>query len=317
MKMVIARLLFNRKLCTAANVVKRSVNSRELDIAHKNHLFNLELKRQRDVIGRLEKIEVNLHYYKNNQMMLMNKSVSTPYECTRHINETLMKNAVVALMNGERLWHMHKPLEEACNLEILNFFIEDPSLVNKIFWRSCSFILGAVLTNLFKDNVHMLLHSFPSPNVRSGSFVYDIELDLDNWTPRVDELKLLSLGVINMVTKDYKIECLDVSKELALDMFRENRFKMQQIPNIAEQNNNKVPLYRINNHIDISKGPMISSSSQIGRCTISAVHKIGTNFYRVQGVALPHLITLNHYAYHILEERSKKLNPAKIPSAIV
>ena len=110
-----------------------------------------------------------------------------------------------------------------------------------------------------------------------------------------------------MASKFYNIETLDVNKDVALEMFQENRFKTEQIPQIAEQNGGKVTLFRVHNHIDVSKGPMINNSGQIGRCSITSVHKIDENLYRVQGVALPSLITLNHYAFHILEERSKLL----------
>lgn len=84
------------------------------------------------------------------------------------LGEKVTERSVVALLNGESLWHMHRPIPDACKLNLLHYQIENPTLVNKTFWRSCSFILGAVVTNAFKDNVRLHLHSFPSPN---GNFV--------------------------------------------------------------------------------------------------------------------------------------------------
>jgi len=56
---------------------------------------------------------------------------------------------------------------------------------------------------------------------------------------------------------------------------------------------------------------MISSTGLLGRCTISAVHRIASEndgaLYRIQGVALPVGFIINHFAYGILEDRSKKL----------
>lgn len=80
------------------------------------------------------------------------------------LGEKFRERAVVALLNGESLWHMHRPIPDSCKLELLHYLIENPLLVNKTFWRSCSFLLGAVLTNAFKDSVKLHLHSFPSPN---------------------------------------------------------------------------------------------------------------------------------------------------------
>lgn len=72
--------------------------------------------------------------------------------------------SAVALVNGETLWHMHKPLEDSCSLQLLHYNIPQPAVVNKAYWRTCSFLLGAVINNCFKDNVNVQLHSFPSPN---------------------------------------------------------------------------------------------------------------------------------------------------------
>jgi len=98
-------------------------------------------------------------------------------------------------------------------------------------------------------------------------------------------------------------------------MFKDNPHKSSQIPDIAVHNEQRVTLYRAGDHIDISKGPMISNSSLIGRCTVASVHKLNTsgNLYRFQGVALPKEIHLNHFAYSVLEDRAKNLNTARIP----
>lgn len=145
--------------------------------------------------------------------------------------------------------------------------------------------------------------------VRSGSFVYDVEMGLDEWKPTQDELRVLSIEMLKIIQQNLQFEYLDVSTELALEMFKDNPHKSGQIPDIAVHNDQRVSLYRAGNHIDISKGPMLSNSSMIGRCTVAAVHKLSQNrnLYRFQGVALPKDIHLNHFAYGILEERARKL----------
>lgn len=82
------------------------------------------------------------------------------------INELLTKQSVVAEINGE-VWDMHRPIPFDCTLKLLHMKAEDPqqaSLVNKTFWRSCSFLLGAVIENSFEDDVPAVLHSFPPAN---------------------------------------------------------------------------------------------------------------------------------------------------------
>lgn len=75
-----------------------------------------------------------------------------------------MKRSVVALINQNTLWHMHKPIPDSCELELLHYHSQQTNLVNKVYWRTCSFLLGALINRAFKDNVDVKLHSFPSPN---------------------------------------------------------------------------------------------------------------------------------------------------------
>nr|XP_023014077.1 39S ribosomal protein L39, mitochondrial [Leptinotarsa decemlineata] len=288
------------------------------DCRRQNELFDSEQKRQRESVGRIEKIEVNYEGTPKNETLVMNKNVSTPYDCAKHLGDTVRKRCVVALLNGETLWHVHKPLPDSCKLELLHYHLPNPISVNKTYWRSCSFLLGAVISNAFKDNVSLSLHSFPSPNVKSGSFVYDVQLSLDDWKPTTAELKVLSIEMIKLSQKEFPLECLDVSKEIAFDIFKNNPHKTLQIPSIAEHNGDKVTLYRAGQHIDISKGPMIPNTNHLGRITVANVIKLDTDIpgapiYRFQGVSLPRSLILNHFAYGLLEERARLLNGARIP----
>lgn len=118
--------------------------------------------------------------------------------------------------------------------------------------------------------------------------------------------------MIRLAGRNIPFERLEVNPELALEIFSSSKYKTEQIPSIAQQNNGQIILYRVGKHIDISRGPMIASTSFLGKCTIAAVHKIADEdndfaLYRVQGVALPTGFVLNHVAFGILEERAKKM----------
>ncbi|CAD7080371.1 unnamed protein product [Hermetia illucens] len=286
---------------------------------YRSDLFSLEQKRQREDVGRVEKIEVRYLGLPEDVTLVMNKDLSTPYNCAQHLSEGHCKRSALALINGSVAWDMHRPLKESCTLQLLNFTVADPHIVNRAFWRTCSFMLGAALHECFKEEAGLQLHSFPGPNVKSGSFVHDIVLAARNWKPTPKEMRTFSAELIKLAAKDLKIERLDVSNALAMEMFKDNRYKTEQLPSISAQNNGQVTVYRVGQHVDISRGPMIGSTGQLGRCTISAVHEIGhegdgNGIYRVQGVALPIGIRIGHFAYGILEERSSKLNSARLPT---
>lgn len=98
-------------------------------------------------------------------------------------------------------------------------------------------------------------------------------------------------------------ERLDVNKDLALEMFEDNKYKREQIPEIAttSPNGNTITLYRIGDFVDISKGPMMANTNQLGRVTVAALiplqkSSVSPTLYRFQGVALPadFLVSFSH-----------------------
>uniref|UniRef100_A0A1A9Z6N3 Large ribosomal subunit protein mL39 n=1 Tax=Glossina pallidipes TaxID=7398 RepID=A0A1A9Z6N3_GLOPL len=290
-----------------------------LSLKQRNELFTAEQKRQRENVGRIEKIEVRYLGLPEDVTLVMNRDLSTPYNCAQHLSEGHCKRSVLSLVDGNVPWDMHRPLQASCTLQLLHFTISDPHVVNKTFWRSCSFMLGAALQNAFKEEAHLQLHSFPGPNIKTGSFIHDIVLGSRDWQPTKSELRALSAEMIKLASQDLKFERLEVNQELALEMFKDCRYKKEQLPSISQQNRGRIVLYRMGTHIDISKGPMISFSRFVGRCTVAAIHKLADEgehdaLYRVQGIALPPAFVINHVAYGILEDRAKKLNPARLPN---
>lgn len=165
------------------------------------------------------------------------------------LSENICNSTALALVNNNLLWDMHRPLDSSCTLQLLNFKSLDPASVNRAFWRSCSFILGAVLHRVFKEDAGLFLHSFPKPNVRSGSFIHDFALNENKWKPTNLELKTISLEMQKFASENHKFERLAVSHDVAFEMFKDNPFKREQLPNISNSHNGQVILYRTSNHI--------------------------------------------------------------------
>ncbi|MDK0634188.1 hypothetical protein P5E82_15075, partial [Clostridium perfringens] len=92
-------------------ISRRSITSEEL--GRQNDLFVAERKRQIEKVGRIEKIEVEHIGPNETTVLVMNKNLSTPYDCAKHLGETFMKRSAVALINQTTLWHMHKPIPES------------------------------------------------------------------------------------------------------------------------------------------------------------------------------------------------------------
>lgn len=293
----------------------------------RNQLFDQENKRQKDLIARIEKIEVQvneipLSISENNSLtLLMNKDISTPFDCAQHIHQLFVKRSVLAQVDGTFYWDMHRPLERDCQIRFRHFKESENIAVNKAFWRSCSFLLGMVIEKAFKNQIKVYLHSWPKPNPESGSFVYDVMLNLTNWKPKQSELRVFTAMLTQLTRDNFKFERLEVSSEFAKKMFEYNKFKFEQIDDIASKSHNqgKVTLYRVGDHIDISFGPMISNTNQIGIIHTTAIHPIETNngiMFRFQGIALPQQLNLTPFTYNILREKAKQLNVSGLNSLV-
>jgi large subunit ribosomal protein L39 len=50
-------------------------------------LFSKEKERQRNAVGRIEKIEVQYKGLPEDVTLLMNKHLSTPYECSKRLSK--------------------------------------------------------------------------------------------------------------------------------------------------------------------------------------------------------------------------------------
>lgn len=89
-----------------------------------------------------------------------------------------------------------------------------------------------MLQNCLKDEAHLHLHSFPSPNVKTGSFVHDIFIKEPSWTVNKDELRAIGAEMVKLAARNVKIERLDVGIDLAMEMFKDNPYKKEQLPSI-------------------------------------------------------------------------------------
>ena len=325
-KSVNPNLLYRSNSIIASNInilgnlkINDNTNSNSMNMKRSN-MFVEEQKRQKDLIPRVEKIQVQYEGAPDNMKLLLNKSISTPLDVALHISEDLVERSALAMVNGE-LWDMGRPLEDDCTIELMHFYIDEPYNLNRAFWRSCSFLLGAALETVFKKEANVVLHSFPAPNVASGSFIYDVELSMSEWSPTKEELMAISAAMHRLSEKQLPFERLVVDASLATEMFANNKFKVAQIPDIAakSKSGHSVTLYKVGNHVDISSGPMIGDTSFLGRrCTIAGVHKIENQsvpLYRFQGVALPKGVFLGHFPFSILEKRASKLNETNLSSA--
>ncbi|CAF3068570.1 unnamed protein product [Rotaria socialis] len=310
---------------STSSVLSRSHLTNDEIRAHRLRIFNNERQIQMERIRRVEKIEVDVHDPIESKKLLMNKNLSTPYHCAQHLSSILVDRSCLALIDDQHIWDMNRPLDRDCTLKFLHFMEDQCEEQNRAYWRTCSFIIGYILETAFKSNYNVELCSFPPPQFQFGSFAYDAKLNLGDWKPNRDDLRCLSIQAYKLRDLDLRFECLNINESVAQEMFAYDRFKLAQIPHMLRlispnDNQTRLTVYKMGDcHVDITRGPLVSSTKQIGRFEFSSIHNIDVPSYneqmqRIQALSIPNQLHLHYWTFDYLLERAKKLNRASIPT---
>ncbi|KAB5523320.1 hypothetical protein PHYPO_G00151210 [Pangasianodon hypophthalmus] len=283
-------------------------------------LFSKEQARQRSLYPRVEKIEVTMDAPGlQGTLLVMNKGMSTPYSCARHLTEWHVTSAALALVDGEP-WHMHRPLTRSCSLTLLTFKDANPQLVNQAYWRSCAALLGQVLDDAFKEEYTVELLKIPEVPVTAGAFCCDVVLDprLDSWTPSEENLRSLTREAQQLMLKDLPWEPLEVTPPVALEIFSHSRYKQEEVEEMAANcPSGTVSLYRCGEHVTLSEGPLVARTGLCCQYEVTALHTLGGGQWglrrRAQGLSLPLNLTIHHTMWRKLRKRAEKL--VEIPSS--
>ncbi|XP_041835160.1 39S ribosomal protein L39, mitochondrial [Melanotaenia boesemani] len=311
----LCRVLQSRFASTAA-----SLRPSPAEVRHqRNAVFSREQARQRALYPRIEKIEVSMQGPGlDGTLLIMNRGMSTPLSCARHLTEYHVNNSALALVDGE-LWPLHQPLTRSCSLTLLTFKDNDPTPVNLAYWRSCAALLGQVLETAFKDEYTVELLSTPDVPVTSGAFCCDVVLDpqLDSWTPSEESLRSLTRGALQLIHQDLPWEPLEVMPSVALEVFSHSRCKQEEVEQKASQSpKGTVTLYRCGEHVLLSGGPLVARTGLFSQFDVTALHSLGQGSWghhrRAQGLSLPLQLQAHHTVWRKLRQRAQK--PINIPA---
>ncbi|XP_037552377.1 39S ribosomal protein L39, mitochondrial [Nematolebias whitei] len=309
--------VFQRRVASSAAALRLSAAEVR---SQRNAIFSREQTRQRALYPRIEKIEVSMQGPGlDGTLLIMNRGMSTPLSCARHLTEYHVDNSVLALVDGE-LWPFHQPLTHSCTLTLLTFKDNDPTLVNQAYWRSCAALLGQVLTTAFKDEYTVELISTPEVPVTSGAFCCDVVLDpeLDSWTPSEESLRSLTKGAHQLIQQDLAWEPLDVAPSVALEVFSQSRREQEEVEQRASESpKGTVTLYRCGDHVLLSRGPLVARTGLCSQYEVTALHSRGQGPWglqrRAQGLSLPLQLQAHHTVWRKLRQRAQNL--VEVPGA--
>ncbi|KAK4358223.1 hypothetical protein RND71_023833 [Anisodus tanguticus] len=224
---------------------------------------------------------------------------TTPLDIAKEISKSLGSNALISKVNGV-LWDLLRPLEGDCRLEIFNF---DSDEGRDTFWHSSAHILGESLERVYGCKLCIGPCTTRGEGFYYDAFYGDLGLNEDHFK-RIKEEAAKAVSV-----EKQPFERIEVSRQQALDMFSDNRFKVEIIKDLPEDKT--ITVYRCGPLVDLCRGPHIPNTSFVKAlaCTKASSaywrgDKDRESLQRVYGISFPDQKRLKEYM-DMLEEAKK------------
>lgn len=222
---------------------------------------------------------------------------TTPLEIANSVSKSLAKKSVVAKVNGVD-WDLTRPLDSDCSLQLFDF---DSPEGKEAFWHSSSHVLGQALE--LEHGVDLTV----GPPIEEG-FYYDCFMG--DKTLHQEELPLLEAKMLEATKAKYPFQRVVVSRDEALSMFQENKFKIEILNGLSPDAT--ISVYRCGPMVDLCTGPHLPSTEPIKAISVSSASRAFWRadvtrepLQRVYGVTFPDLKQLKDYKRR-MEEAKKR-----------
>ncbi|XP_047324109.1 threonine--tRNA ligase, mitochondrial 1-like [Impatiens glandulifera] len=226
------------------------------------------------------------------------KWLTTPLDIAKEISKSLASNALISKVN-EVLWDMSRPLEEDCELKLFTF---DSDEGRDTFWHSSAHILGQALEVKYGCKL-----CIGPCTTRGEGFFYDAYYD--DLSLNEEHFKGIETLTATAASEKQPFERIEVSRQLALELFSENKFKVEIINDLPEDKT--ITVYRCGPLVDLCRGPHIPNTSFVKALACLKAssaywrgNKDRESLQRVYGISYPDSKRLKEYLLR-LEEAKK------------
>ncbi|XP_076928174.1 threonine--tRNA ligase, mitochondrial 1-like, partial [Bidens hawaiensis] len=148
---------------------------------------------------------------------------TTPFDIAMQLSKSLASNALISQVDCV-LWDMSRPLESDCQLKIFTF---DSDEGRDTFWHSSAHILGQALEQTYGCKLCIGPCTTRGEGFYYDGFYGDLGLNDDHFDNIVSEAK-------KAVTEKQPFERIEVTRKQALEMFSDNKFKVEIISDLPE-----------------------------------------------------------------------------------
>ena len=160
------------------------------------------------------------------------------------ISSSLAKKCIIAKVNDE-LYDMSRPIVADAKLELLT----DVSSYYDLLNHSCAHLLAWALKELYPNAMFGV-----GPAIEEG-FYYDVDLGDVKLTE--EDLPKIEKKMAALVASGEKIKRFEVSKEEALELFKDDIYKTELINELPE--GSIITVYEEGSYKDLCRGPHVAS----------------------------------------------------------
>lgn len=163
------------------------------------------------------------------------------------VSKSLRKNAIAGYVNDE-MYDLTRPIEKDAKIKIITI---DDDEAEEILNHSAAHLLAQAVTRLYPNA------KFGVGPVIEDGFYYDMDVE-----PHIleEDLKRIEKEMSKIVSEAIPVERLEVSKEEALEFFKDDEYKVELINDLADE---QITLYRQGEFTDLCRGVHVENTKLI------------------------------------------------------
>jgi len=168
-------------------------------------------------------------------------------EIAKSISSSLAKKSVFAKVNNEN-YDITRPIEEDSTLELIT---KDNEEAQEALNHSCSHLLASAIKKLYPESMFGV-----GPAIEEG-FYYDVNPG-DGVKFTEDDLIKIENEMNKIVSQNLTFNRKEVSKQEALELFKNDKYKQEIIKELEE--GTIITVYQHGDFVDLCRGPHVPST---------------------------------------------------------
>lgn len=226
----------------------------------------------------------------------------TPLDIAKSISEGLARNTISAIVNGKQV-EITDPITEDATVQLLTW---NDDIGKKAFWHSSAHLLAQAIMEYY-PNAKLTI----GPAIENG-FYYDVDFGDEVFSEK--DFEKIEKKMLENAKKDSTFSIRSVSKNDALEAYKDNPFKTELIENLED---GSITFVTHDNFTDLCRGGHIPSTGIIK--AVKVLNAAGAywrgdeknkQLVRVYGISFPKQKELTEYLERI--EEAKKRDHRKL-----